>query len=138
MAEQRLCTSPIIWQAKRYVGPGDIDPSLLVGSVLNLFYREAVVSGEVLDLLQGHRVHLRARGRRPAPQTDRKQATGPDQRRDFAEGPVSLRWRDVLPDSGQHHDIEADRQRTEDGQFRKLVVDPADAWVGVKALSLTS
>ena len=34
-----------------------------------------------------------------AAQTDREQATGSDQRRDFAEGPVSLRWRDVLPDS---------------------------------------
>jgi hypothetical protein len=38
-----------------------------------------------------------------------------------------------MPDSGQHHDIEADRQRTDDAQFRKLVVDPADARVGVKA-----
>jgi hypothetical protein len=37
-------------QAKRYAGPGDIDPPLLVGSVLNLLYREAAVSGEVLDL----------------------------------------------------------------------------------------
>ena len=92
--------------------------------MLNLLYREAVVSGEVLDLFLGHRVHLATRRRRPAPQTDREQATGPDQRRDFAEGPVSLRWRDVLPDSGQHHDIEAHRQRTEDAQFRKLVVDP--------------
>ena len=55
---------------------------------------------------------------------------------DILFGMNILTWRDVLPDSGQHHDIEADRQRTEDAQFRKLVVDPADAWVGVKALPL--
>jgi hypothetical protein len=33
----------------------------------------------------------------------------------------------VLPDSSHHHEIEADRQRTEQAQFGKLVADPADA-----------
>ena len=43
---------------------------------LNLLDSEAVVSGEALDLFQGHRVHLATRRRRPSPQTDREQATG--------------------------------------------------------------
>jgi hypothetical protein len=42
----------------------------------------------------------------------------------------------VLPNSGQHYDIEADPESTEDAQFRKLIVDPADSRVGMKGLPL--
>ena len=42
----------------------------------------------------------------------------------------------MLPDGGQHHDIEADRKVALDAQLWKLIIDPADRWIGVKALPL--
>src|SRR5215469_4501933 len=106
--------------------------------MLHLLDREAVVSSEALDLIQRHRMHFATGRTRSAPQTDREQAAGSNQTRELAEGPVSIRWRNVLPDSAQHHDIEADRELAQDGQFRKPIVYPTNPRVGVKTLPLAA
>jgi hypothetical protein len=49
-ASMPMPAPPIVRQPKRCARPRDITPSLLVGSLLNLFYSEAAVSGEALDL----------------------------------------------------------------------------------------
>jgi hypothetical protein len=103
---------------------------------LDLLDCEAMVSGKALDLFQGYRVHPAAGRRRPASQADGEQTTGPDQCCSLAKGALSLRWWDVLPDSGHQHHIEADPQPAEHAQFGELVANPADTRVGMKALPL--
>jgi hypothetical protein len=96
---------------------------------MDLLHRETVFPSKALDLVQGYRMHPAGGGGRTASQIDGEQPTGFDQPGDFPEGPLTMRWRDVLPDRGHYDEIEVDPQWTERTQFRKLIIYPTDTRV---------
>ena len=100
---------------------------------MKLLDREAMIPPKALDLVNGYRMHASIGGCGAKAQVDGQKSAGFHESRNFSEGSFAMGWRHVLPDGIQQDKIEIDPQATEAAQLWKVVIDPADTGVGMKA-----